>query len=173
MNNNMNTGSLDPQKASMLSFEDQLEGGLSCRLALILLDGRHDASETARRLRTWIDRRREQGWLILWQRLEDVDDDPRHFLRRLLDLLDEAKEIEFLDLEDGLSALINYLADADPTVLIVLEDYAVIQSAETHDLIARMLDYLPPNVHVYLLSPSEPPIAIPRLRVRRQLIEIK
>jgi len=36
-----------------------------------------------------------------------------------------------------------------------------------------LLDYLPPNMHLILVSQREPPLPIPRLRVRAQMREMR
>jgi len=55
---------------------------------------------------------------------------------------------------------------------LILDNYHVIESCQIHDAMAIFLDYLPLPVHVFIASRTEPPLPLPRLRVRRQLLVV-
>jgi LuxR family transcriptional regulator, maltose regulon positive regulatory protein len=55
--------------------------------------------------------------------------------------------------------------------LLVLDDYHAITSSEINDAVAYLLDYLPPNMHVAIVSRSLPALPIAQIRVRNQLLE--
>ena len=69
------------------------------------------------------------------------------------------------------TALINELA-ADE-VLLVLDDYHVIGSAQVHQSLAFLVEHRPAGVGVVLASRSDPPLGLARLRARGQLTEIR
>src|SRR5262249_25608160 len=77
---------------------------------------------------------------------------------------------------DGLvTALINELA-ADPgpdEVLLVLDDYHLIDSEPVHESVAFLLENLPPGLRVVVSGRADPPLPLARLRARGQLAELR
>lgn len=71
------------------------------------------------------------------------------------------------------AALLNDLHDIAERVVLVLDDYHVIDSTEVHESIAYLIDHAPPSVHLVLASRADPPFPLARLRARGQLIEIR
>ncbi|MDR6878263.1 LuxR C-terminal-related transcriptional regulator [Bacillus sp. 3255] len=74
--------------------------------------------------------------------------------------------------EEMIDWLLHDLFDIRHDVLLVLDDYHVIDSQEIHSQVAYFLDRMPPHVHLILLSRKQPPIAVGKLRARGQLCEI-
>jgi LuxR family transcriptional regulator, maltose regulon positive regulatory protein len=56
---------------------------------------------------------------------------------------------------------------------LVLDDYHLIRAEQVHQALAYLLDHLPPNTHLTILTRSDPPLPIPRLRARQLLAEIR
>jgi LuxR family maltose regulon positive regulatory protein len=71
------------------------------------------------------------------------------------------------------SVLINDLASLGQEYLLVLDDYHFIADDLIHKLLTRVIDYLPPSVHLVLSSRTEPPLPLPRLRSQQQMTEIR
>jgi LuxR family maltose regulon positive regulatory protein len=63
-------------------------------------------------------------------------------------------------------------AAARPLIL-VLDDYHTIRNQAIHNALAFFIDYLPPYVHLTLLTRADPPLPLARLRARDQLVEIR
>jgi LuxR family maltose regulon positive regulatory protein len=55
----------------------------------------------------------------------------------------------------------------------VLDDYHAITSEEIHAAVSLILEHLPPTAHLVLTSRVDPPLPLPRLRVRDELAEIR
>jgi LuxR family transcriptional regulator, maltose regulon positive regulatory protein len=74
-----------------------------------------------------------------------------------------------------LPLLINDLAElAEPVVLVlVLDDYHLIENAEIHDAIGWLVERLPSTTQLVISTRSDPPLPLSRLRARGQLIEIR
>ena len=70
------------------------------------------------------------------------------------------------------TALINELA-GEEEVLLVLDDYHVIGSAQVHQSLAFLVEHRPAGIGVVLASRSDPPLGLARLRARGQLTEIR
>ena len=77
--------------------------------------------------------------------------------------------------ESVLTELINDLTAIDSDVVLVLDDYHVIDAAPVHEALTFLLDHLPPRMHVVLASRSDPPAPLPlaRLRARGELAEVR
>jgi LuxR family maltose regulon positive regulatory protein len=75
-------------------------------------------------------------------------------------------------LEDGVTTLINELAGVPEDFALVLDGYQAITSPVVHEAVQLLLDYLPPQMHVFIASRSEPPLQLARLRVRRQMLDL-
>jgi LuxR family transcriptional regulator, maltose regulon positive regulatory protein len=70
-------------------------------------------------------------------------------------------------------ALINDLAQLEKGLVLVLDDYHVINDGEIHDAMSYLLEHAPEQLHVIMTSRADPPFPLSRLRVRKQLLEIR
>src|SRR5438046_2483257 len=122
-----------------------------------------------------------------WLSLDAGDNDPARFWRHVVAALDRAcpgiAERVMPSLGppappsfDGLvTELINALA-AQPEivdVLLILDDYHVIDSAPVHTSLTFLLEHLPAVLHLVMASRADPPLALARLRARGQLAELR
>ncbi|MEI6101407.1 MAG: hypothetical protein WCP73_06160, partial [Eubacteriales bacterium] len=124
------------------------------------------------------------GSPVAWLSLDDADNEPARFFLYILSALqtsaacvsektmDAIKEQQLLPAE-VVTSLLNDLAGIKDRLFIVLDDYHLIQSGPIHQAVQMLIDYLPPAVHMVLITRTDPPIAIPRLRARGQLTEIR
>ena len=69
--------------------------------------------------------------------------------------------------------LINDLARQERPVVLILDDYHVIQNPSIHASLLFLLDHLPDNLHLVLSTRIDPPWPLARFRARNQLIEIR
>jgi LuxR family maltose regulon positive regulatory protein len=75
--------------------------------------------------------------------------------------------------EAVLITLLNDLAAAAADIVLVLDDYHVIDAHEVQDGMAFLLDHLPPWLHVVIASRADPAFPLARLRARGELVEIR
>lgn len=71
------------------------------------------------------------------------------------------------------TTILSEWATLSEPCLLVLEDYHVITAPAIQQLLAHLLDRLPPQIHLVLVSRTEPPLPLARLRVRQQMTEIR
>jgi len=121
---------------------------------------------------------------LAWVSLDEGDNQPARFLSYLLFALDQihvtgAGTANLLPLTESLpprtileELLRDLEAAADPFV-IVLDDYHVITAQPVHDILAYLLDHLPPQAHLVLATRADPPIPLARLRSRGELVELR
>jgi len=135
-------------------------------------------------LADWIRREgRPAGWLSL----DAGDNDPARFWRHAAAALDRVfpgigDRVSHLlgpppphSFDGPVTALINELAGAagDDEVLLVLDDYHVIEAGPVHASVGFLLEHRPPGLHLVLASRSDPPLPLARLRARGQLTELR
>ena len=74
---------------------------------------------------------------------------------------------------DTVAGLVNDLADDADTRVLVLDDYHVITQPQVHEAVAFLVENLPERLRVVLATRADPPLALPRLRARGQLVELR
>ncbi|CAA9286302.1 MAG: Transcriptional activator of maltose regulon, MalT [uncultured Chloroflexi bacterium] len=75
--------------------------------------------------------------------------------------------------EAVLAPLVNELAAAPYDVVLVLDDFHVIDSSEIQARMAFLLDHLPRQVHVVIATRADPELPLARLRARGELVELR
>ncbi len=126
---------------------------------------------------------RGSGWPVAWLGLDGGDSDPARFWRYTVAALDRARPglagrvgpLPARSFDGLVAALINELA-ADPgpdEVLLVLDDYHLVDSGPVHESVALLLENLPPGLRVVVSGRADPPLPLARLRARGQLAELR
>ena len=123
--------------------------------------------------------------LAAWLSLDRADNDPASFwtyviaaLRTVAPGVGESA-LALLQapqpppIETVLTALLNDLGAIAADIVLVLDDYHVIDAREVQDGMAFLLDHLPPGLHVVIASRADPALPLARLRARGELAEIR
>lgn len=76
------------------------------------------------------------------------------------------------NLQVAVTMLINEIATLQQPLTLVFDDYHVIETQAIHDTLNFLIEHLPTTLHLVILSRTEPPLSLPRLRARRQINEI-
>ena len=118
---------------------------------------------------------------VAWLSLDAADNDPVRFWRHVIAALDRARPgigeragpllgpPAPLSFEGLVTVLINELAaqPGDGEVLLVLDDYHLIDARQVHGALEFLVEHLPPGLRLALASRSDPPLRLPRLTGRR------
>jgi LuxR family transcriptional regulator, maltose regulon positive regulatory protein len=126
---------------------------------------------------------RNGGRPVAWLGLDVGDSDPARFWRYAVAALDRARPglagrvgpLLGRSFEGLVTALVNELA-AGPgpdEVLLVLDDYHLVDSGPVHESVAFLLENLPPGLRVVVSGRADPPLPLARLRARGQLAELR
>ena len=124
---------------------------------------------------------------VAWLSLDAADDDPARFWRHVVAALDRARPgiaeragpllgpPAPASFEGLVTALVNDLAaqPGEDAVLLVLDDYHLIDAQPVHASLAFLLEHLPPGLRLVLASRSDPPLPLARLRASGQLAELR
>ncbi|MFC0682784.1 protein kinase [Lysobacter korlensis] len=119
-----------------------------------------------------------------WLSLDAGDNDPALFWTYVIAALRTAApavgavslamlETRSAPSQEVLTALLNDLAALERDVVLVLDDYHVLESRDVHDGMAFLLDHMPPRLHLVIASRADPPLPIARLRARGELVEVR
>ena len=152
----------------------QLDEGLSRGLVLVCAPAGYGKTVL---LADWARRGQRP---VAWLSLDAGDNDPARFWRHAVAALDRAcpgigERVGPLlgppappSFEALVTALINELAAGPGTdeVLLVLDDYHLIDSQPVHASVGFLLEHRPPGLRLVLTSRSDPPLALARLRAR-------
>src|SRR5499433_2826565 len=122
-----------------------------------------------------------------WLSLDAADNDPARFWRYVAAALERARPgtdapvMALLrapqrpPLEAVATAVINELTTLPEAagVVLVLDDYHLVEAPPVHDSVTFLLDRLPPGLRIVLSSRADPPLPLARLRARGQLAELR
>lgn len=120
-----------------------------------------------------------------WLSLDEGDNDPPRFLQYLLtalqpiapgigdNLLDMLQGVPSSQFENVINLLTNELASSSDPFILVLDDFHVIHSEAVLNIVYYLLEHLPHQKHLVVLTRTDPPLPLSRLRVRNQLLDIR
>lgn len=136
-----------------------------------------------------IDWLQSEEQMAAWLSLDAEDNDLRRFLSHLFSTLQSVTESTAIELgqdaleilqgakhihaDELIAPLLNKATSLEQPLCIVLDDYHLISNTDVHDAIDFFLEYAPSRMKLCLLSRSDPPLKLSRLRARAQLIELR
>jgi LuxR family maltose regulon positive regulatory protein len=160
-------------------LSERLEAGTRGKLTLISAPAGYGKSTL---VSEWITRSKVP---TAWLSLDASDNDPAQFFIYLIDALqginpDIGVDIQSIleagadpPIENLLTSLVNDIANSATHFVLVLDDYHIIQEIKVHQALDFLLDHFPPGMHMVILSRTIPPMPLGRLRVQRELTEIR
>jgi LuxR family maltose regulon positive regulatory protein len=104
-------------------------------------------------------------WTYVVAALQTIDSDLGAHSRSLLE--------SGPSVEAFLTSLLNELSTLDDDIVLVLDDYHLIEAVELHEGMAFLIEHLPPQVHVVLVTRADPPLPLSRLRARGAVVEVR
>ncbi len=84
-----------------------------------------------------------------------------------------AFDAQSFDPELALASILDRLAAAGSDVVLVLDDYHVIEEPAIHRLVTTLVERLPPGVRLAIATRADPPLPLARLRARGELLEVR
>ena len=135
-------------------------------------------------LAEWLATAPADGQSRAWLSLDRRDSDPAVFWAYVIAALGSATHgmgegaVSLLQspqpsMEVVLATLINDLSVLSGDVVLVLDDFHVIESTEVQDGMAFLLEHRPPQLHLVFASRADPAMPLARMRGRGDLVEIR
>ncbi len=137
-------------------------------------------------VRAWL---RDEDYAIAWYSIDEGDDDPTQFWLYLVSALSMHSESVGRSARDILlsnhtlagqpepdtllSPLLNDLFSMDHRMMLILDDYHHIHDLAIQTGMQFFIENLPPNVHLVVMTRSDPPWPLSRWRARGQMIDLR
>ncbi len=172
---------------------DRLDRGLDCRLILLSAPAGFGKSTL---VGDWVSRLsstpegRNLQTRIAWLSLEEGENDYIRFLDYFLGAftttfpesgsktglgrikVDPVRTPEPRP-EQVLVPIINEITEVPARFVFVLDDYQSIESDAVHDAVCFLIDHVPHNMNLVVLTRHDPPLALSKLRSRGELCEVR
>jgi ATP/maltotriose-dependent transcriptional regulator MalT len=75
--------------------------------------------------------------------------------------------------EDILTSLINEIVGIRKKIIFVLDDYHLIDDQDIHESLSFLIEFLPQQMHLVIVTRHDPSLPLGRLRARGQLTELR
>ncbi len=133
----------------------------------------------------------DSGFRAAWLSLDNADNNLSRFLAYVIAALQgpdggigEAAAVMLQatqqpPMESILTSLINDVVEIErngrkeKSTILVLDDYHLIAAKVVHDAVSFLIENMPPNFRLVLITRSDPPLPLARLRARGQMSEIR
>lgn len=122
---------------------------------------------------------------LAWLSLDEGDNDPTRFLAYLVAALQTiAPHVgagvsgllqgpQVPPTESILATLLNEIAALPDDLVLVLDDYHLIDAKPVDLALTFLLEHLPPQMHLVMTTREDPDLPLARLRARGQLLELR
>ena len=135
-------------------------------------------------LTEWLAADSAGGGSVAWVSLDQRDNEPTLFWTYVVAALQSAAEgvgagaLSLLQspqpsTDAALAVLLNDLHATPDDIVLVLDDYHLIEAREIHEGMAFLLEHLPPQLHLVLATRADPALPLARLRARGELVEVR
>ncbi|MGQ7868743.1 LuxR C-terminal-related transcriptional regulator [Sunxiuqinia sp. sy24] len=172
-----------PNPTSKLIFRkeliDILENGKEKKLTLVSAPAGYGKSTL---IGQWID---NCDLPYAWYSLDKSDNDITNFLRYTIEGIKSAYNnigedaLKLMEsnsnpsFETIATHIINDLYEIQEHFYIIFDDYHLIENQQINQLISFLLNKLPNNIHIVLITRSDPPIPLARLRSQQLITDIR
>jgi len=168
-----------PSAVKRTRLIDQLRNGLHRKLTLVAAPAGFGKTTL---MSEWLAKAR---YPVAWVSLDEQDNDPTRFMIYMLGALQKIQSHigeefntvlqspEPPPIESLLPTLLNDLMTIAEDFVLVLDDYHVIENQSIDTALTFLIDYLPPQMHLVIVSREDPPLQLSRLRARGQLTELR
>ena len=130
----------------------------------------------------------EIEYSVAWISLDESDNDLARFLTYFVAALNQVEGIETSigqgalsmlrssqppPAADFLTSIINELVAIPGRIILVLDDFHLIDSSPVIDAVTFLLENLPPQLHIVITTRDDPQVPLARFRARGQLTELR
>ncbi len=167
-----------------LDLVQRLNDGLAPGKRLILISAPAGFGKTTL-LSEWTGDLLKRAVTVCWLSLDETDGAPKRFITYLIAAIQSkiphvGKSAKALlespvgeDEEAILTSMLNDMADFSNDLILIMDDYHLIESKPVQKMVGFLIDHLPPNCRLVISGRIDPPIALARYRGRGQVIELR
>ena len=159
---------------------DVLNDGVNNAVPLLLVSAPAGSGKTTM-LAAWAAQRDRA---VAWVQIETGDSDPASFWSSLIAAIGQCRpDISSLvaplvagsqgDDRVVVPALVNAIAGTDDALIVVIDDYYLIDSASVQRGMERLIDLCPAQLTVVISTRLDPPFRLGRMRVRNRITEVR
>lgn len=122
---------------------------------------------------------------VAWLSLDEGDNENTRFLTYLIaalqtivpnigaEALRMVQSAQLPPIESVLTILFNEIAAIPDNIILVLDDYHVIEDKTVGNILTFLLEHLPPQMHLVITTREDPNLPLARLRARDQLTGLR
>jgi LuxR family maltose regulon positive regulatory protein len=179
----LHTPPIRPELVSRPRLIERLNRGRNSKLTLISAPAGFGKTTL---VAEWVRSLSEAGTVdgIAWLSLDEDDNDLARFLFYVVATLSKMEanigkgvlnqlRVSPPPAEEILTFLINVMATLPGQIILVLDDYHLIEDQAIHDALAFLLARLPRQLHLVISTREDPYLPLARLRGRGQLTELR
>ncbi len=171
---------------------DQLNEGLHRKLTFISAPAGYGkttlVTEWLSKLQSEALNGKPDQYRIAWLSLDEGDNDLVRFLTYIIAALNQVEELgpelgkialgmiqspQSPPTETILTSLINEMVAIPFKVILVLDDYHLIEEPSIHNALTFLLNQLPLTLHLAIVTREDPPLPLARYRVQDQITELR
>ena len=157
----------------------RLEQGLSRKLTLVSAPAGYGKSSL---VAAWLE---STGHQSVWYSIDNSDADLVQFVEYLLTGIGDRlpgsckrsssllQAVEPPPLSIIAANLINDLTEINTPLILTLDDYHFVDGTESAKLVGTLLEYLPNQVHVIIITRQDPELALTLYRASQQILEVR
>jgi LuxR family maltose regulon positive regulatory protein len=158
---------------------EQLDRGLHCKLTLISASAGFGKTTL---VSEWL---ADCEYPAAWLSLDDGDNDLARFLTYLFAAL-QTMEVNIGEgvftslhspqppaIESILTAVLNEISIVANDFILILDDYHVIDAPQIDHALTFLLEHMPLQMHLVIITREDPNVPLSRMRVRNQLSELR
>lgn len=163
-----------------MDLVQRLKDGLTCPLTLVSAPAGYGKTTLLVELASQMP--------VAWLSLDEGDNDPARFWSHFIASLQQRQPLfgnnalqiltsfESPSMRPLLVEVINEMTETktpSQSLVIILDDYHLIENQNIHRDLEFLLDHLPEHLHLVIATRSDPPLPLARLRARGQLSEFR
>lgn len=130
----------------------------------------------------WLDK---HAYTAAWVSLDEGDNEPLRFLSYLIaalqsiqssvgqTIIEQAQNAQHFRIEPFLTTLLNDITTMPHDFVVVLDDYHLITNAQIDNALSFLLNHLPPQMHLVIVTREDPQLPLARWRAQGQLNELR
>jgi LuxR family maltose regulon positive regulatory protein len=171
---------LPPRLVERARLAEILDGGLADQVPLVLVSAPAGSGKSTL-LASWAGR---CPATVAWLQVEEADSDPARFWSSVVTAIERvrpgiaaaAMPIVSGSRGDGhvvVAALVNALIDDAEPLVVVVDDYHLIDQDAIHRGVERLVELSPPALTLVLATRIDPPFRLGRMRVRNVVREVR